>query len=1072
MHNKSKFCCALLGMVLVLALAPAVQAQLTNSGIVGTVTDQSGAVMPGVKITITNVGTGVAREAVTDAGGNYGVFLLPSGTYKVVAAMTGFKEGVVQDVLLRAREEVRRDFAMEVGAVTQQVTVQAHATNLGTENANVAEVITEKQITGLPLNQRRFMELVRTSTGVAASAMYSEACNGCTLSSVSNNHWNAVSISGAREFNSSRPRIDGITATTIGAGPNIDFDVEAVAEFKIERGGSASAETAADITVISKSGTNAYHGSAYEFIRNEKMDAMNKFSTGRPYQRQNQFGASLGGPIVKNKLFFFGNYTALRLRAKRSVSATVPSIAQFGGDLSGLATAIDPTTGLPFPNNVIPTNRFSVFAQKMAVVMPKIATAGAFNGSGNVREPNNQYQWSGRVDWYKGEKDRFFARLTWANQSVFYETQPNNPYSAGINPWNARNVAASWDRSITPRLMNSFKAGLSRNPSGSRPFKPDNLNWTQVFGFKNLMGDPACTNPPTVSITGYSSLGGISGCGNSLDNQFVFADSLTYIRGRHTLSAGVHYQRLFNRSIGATYGLGSFTFNGQYTGNAIADYLLGLAQFAGGGNRPLGAADVRQYFEGYYVTDEVALTPKLRLTFGLRYDYYSPATPDHLQASMFDISKPGGGWLVPVGSPFAGWDPSLSATGSPALYNTSKNNWAPRLGLAYQLSKNSAIRASYGIYNAFQMMAISWNMQGPPLTVTSALNGELTVPINIDQRLAAGTLWPSGSTSYVGTGVVIFGSNQDARASYMQNWTLTYQRTLPQNFFIEAGYIGSKGTHLDMRDNFNIPSTAPPANFTGTLQSRRPFPNFSWGLYNSNRAASTYHSAQLTVKRSGVAGARGLSGLTMLGGFTYAKSLDWDSYDAYRNYIPWLNEYSRSRFDQRLRFTLSLLYSLPGQNLGNPVARALLGHWELSGITTLQSGFPGDVGSSTDYSNRLNIFSNKPLRVCHGSLPESQRTVDRFFDTSCFVRPAQNQIGNQGFWILDLDGTVNQDFALMRNFILREPLRLQFRWEVFNATNHPDLQGVGGNVESLTFGRVSQVMIPARRMQFGLKLLW
>jgi hypothetical protein len=290
---------------------------------------------------------------------------------------------------------------------------------------------------------------------------------------------------------------------------------------------------------------------------------------------------------------------------------------------------------------------------------------------------------------------------------------------------------------------------------------------------------------------------------------------------------------------------------------------------------------------------------------------------------------------------------------------------------------------------------------------------------------------------------------------------------------LEGAYVGSRGLKLNKRDDINVPKTPPPPGFTGDLQSRRPFPDFGFIIFDRNRGRSFYNSLQLSAKKT-MGGGTALSGLSFLASYTYGKSIDMDSFDAkaIRSQVDGANDLSRSTFDQRHRFVLSEVYNIPGAFPKSALTRAVLGEWQFSGITTVQSGFPFTVQEANDHSNRLNFFFDLPDRVCNGALPPSQRTPSKWFDTSCFTVPANNTIGNSGFNILDRDGIISQDFSLSKYFVLRESLRLQFRSEFFNAFNHPNYGAPNGLLESANFGKIKSTSIPSRQIQFASKLYW
>ena len=1057
-----------LAIALVCALTGPVQGQITDGTILGVVTDQSGADVSGARITVTNVGTGETRTTTTDNTGSYVVTGLPVGSYNIIAELSGFKKMTVENVPLTVRESLRRDITMTVGRVEENITVQAPLVALGTENPTIGELITSKQIVDLPLNGRNFLQLATLSPGVTAPAMQGGE------SAVARGTGNAVSISGQREYNSA-PLYDGVPSLDFDYGTiSLQIDPDSIAEFRVQRGYTgAESGVPGTINLVTKSGTNGFHGSAYEFLRNDHLDATDYFQVGKKVFKQNQYGANGGGPIIKDKLFLYGGFEQLHIRGDVTSHSTYPTSAELSGDFSGEAPIIDPTTGQPFPGNIIPSDRISNFAKiyEQNQLIPTPNTPGSTSFITNTSPKTDAFQWNARLDYVLSNKDSFFGRFTHSRPTTSSPSpQPLGGQTSGVN---ADNAVFSWDHIFNPRLLNTFKIGLNRTPSVlHKPDQSDQI-WRDIFGLKLLDERPICNQPPHVAMTGYSGIGGIGSCAILLTNIFHYIDNLSVVRGRHTFSVGFEIQNIFYRPGEFTSPGSNFNFSARYTGNAVGDFLLGLPTSAVAGYVQGGTLNRRAIWQSYYGNDEFRLTPKLHLSLGLRYDYFPSLSEDQHKISTFDPYLPGGGFLFEEGSGIN--VPGNSSNGPKGLIYPDRNNWAPRVGIAYGPWKDSAIRASFGIfYLPTQGDEYTFQNQGPPFILTNQLSGDVTTPtINIDQMVAAGTLFPQPSSTFRGGDLAAFGWDPYARTPYTEEWTLSVQHALPRNFLLEAAYVGSRGVKLNKRDDINVPKTPPPPGFTGDLQSRRPFPDFSFIIFDRNRGRSTYHSLQLSAKKT-IGGGGPLSGLSFLAAYTYGKSLDMDSFDAkaIRSQVDGANDLSRSTFDQRHRFVFSAVYDIPGAYPGSALARTVLGGWQLSGITTVQSGFPFTVQEGDDHSNRLNLFFNLPDRVCKGDLPPNQRTPDKWFDTSCFTVPADNTIGNSGFNILDRDGIISQDFSLSKYFVLRESVRLQFRSEFFNAFNHPNFGAPTGLLESSNYGKIFSTSIPARQIQFALKLYW
>jgi hypothetical protein len=1041
-----------------LFLAHLALGQTSTGSIVGTVTDQSGAQIADATITVTNVATGVVRSTVTNNLGAYSAPVLPPGTYRITASKPGFAQTSVEDLVLRIDQVFQRDITMRVGAVSEEVTVKAETVALATQNASLGQIVSSQEAVDLPLNGRSFIQLATLSAGTSSpgNGQGESVPSGFGRPNVS------ISVSGQTEYTTDI-RIDGIPSKDIVYGPvGMQVDVDSIAEFNVQRGYSpADVGVSGRINVLTKSGTNQLHGSAWEFIRNDVLDTKNYFATQSLPFRQNQFGASVGGPIIKNKLFFFFDYSGFRVRRTNPALGTVPTPSMLAGDFTGLAPVIDPTTGQPFPNNIIPPGRISTFAKNYNSLLPPPNTSGASNLVGSTGFSRNDNGYNFRADYSASQKNLFFGRYTHSNSSQFSGSLA--PLSGNNSPLNGTNIAASWTHIFTPSLLNNLKVGLNRTIND--PFLPENVpgntNFAQLFGLHNLTDFSQCNTPPSVSIAGYLGIGNAL-CIFLTTNNYHYIDNLAFTRGRHRMNMGFEITHVFMRQVVGVFPEGSISFTGQFTGNAVADYLLGIPLTASAQHLSR-IPDRTAIWPSFYFDDVIQLTPKLTLSAGLRWSYFQPLASKHHDLVSFNPNVPGGGWLYEPGS---GLD-NIGTIGPAGLTTPDKNNWSPRLGLAYHLSQNTVVRSSYGIF--YQPPAgnrLNAQQTGPPFLEQSSVTSDFQTPtISMD----SGTLFPSQSPPFLGPSVAGFGYAVNAPAPYLQSWTLSVQRGLPGGILAEAAYVGSKGTHEDKIDDLNRATAPPPAGFTGDLQTLRPFPNFNSILWVSNVGNSSYNALQFSVQKSLQ------HGLSFLANYTYSKAIDDDSFDnkACRCYVFGNLDKSLSLFDQRHRVIGSLTYQLPARKLSNPVANAVLAGWTINSITSLQSGFPFSTSTAVDYSERPSVYGwNEPLQVCkNGNLPRGQQTPVRWFDTSCFVAPPLGTLGNAGFNNLFTNGFINEDFSLLKDFPIRESLKVEFRAEFFNLFNHPNFGQPDGTLEDQTFGQVLSAL-PGREVQFGLKVLW
>ena len=1054
-------------------LCPVLMAQRTTGTLVGTVTDPTGAILPGAEITVTNVDTGVSRGAVSGDNGAYTLAALLPGLYRLQATLPGFKEAVLENVRLRVDQQRRADLQLEVGEITEQVTVEAKPVALGTENPAMGEVITGEQVVELPLDGRGFVALATLSAGVTVPDGLIQGAS--VTGRFAGGRPSSVAISGQRDYNTDY-RFDGIPSKDRVYGPvGMQFNVDAIAEFNVQRG-YASTETGLSgrINVVTKSGTNEFHGTAYNFHRNKVLDARNFFAAERLPLVRNQYGVSAGAPILKEKLFVFGEFEGLRQRRTLALVDEVPQTQWLEGDFSNLETPItDPSTGEPFPGNRIPTNRISNFANTYIPFInqapPNVTGANNFVGSESTFQ--DDHKWTIRMDWALSEKDSFFGRLTWMDSAT--GRSGLIPENGRAEPLKGRNAVLSWTHTFTPNLLHDAKVGLNRTINLS--FGPARIvepNFTEHFGLQNIASVTDCNALPGVELSGIINYG-VAACIPLWTNDLHYIYNLSYNRGRHRIKAGAEITRTFLRQLGLIQFNGFFRFTGEFAGHPVADLLLGNPLEARGQYRSV-IPDRRSWFQSYYIDDEIQLTPKLSLNLGLRYDNFGSWAEDNHKIGTFDRENPEGGFVYPPGCMFRGEScgnlrNGRILDGAVGLRFRDDNNWAPRIGFAYTPGENTAIRASYGIfYQGLTGNELDFNTSVFPFVLDHSLRGEPGNLIDLDND----QIFPLPSAAFSG-GASTRGFNWAGPNAYLQNWTLSVQRSLPYDLFFEVAYVGSKGTFVDKRDDINNPATPPPPGFTGTLQSRRPYPNFSWILDTDMDANSWYHSMQLTLKRS--VG----RGLTFIGNYTFSKSLDESSFEGQaRSTGLGQAGKARSTFDNRHRAVFSWIYSLPVGDLDNSVADALLSGWQVTGITTLSSGFPFHPSMNIDYSRRTVTFAKMPNRVCDGNLPSRQRTPQRWFDTSCFQLPAStllgdpvDTIGNSGFYFLDLDGIINQDFGLYKNFTVQEPLSLQFRAEFFNLFNHPNFGRLGTRVEAATFGHVNSAT-NERIIQFGLKFRW
>ena len=1091
-------------------------AQVDTGSLVGTVKDPSGAVLPGVTVTATNTDTSIATSAKTEVDGNYVITPLKIGRYSVSVEATGFQRSIRKDIVLDVQQTIRLDFSLKIGSVTQTTEVSGAAPLLETESASLGDVVASQQVEQLPLNGRRYADLAGLSSGV--SKVIEGPVNGGS-SPTNGNAGGSFAVNGTRG-DQNNFMLDGIDNNSNDNGDlSILSSVDAIAEFKIQTS-NYSAEFGrsggAVINATTKSGANQIHGSAWEFLRNEALDARGFFEDPTvpkaPY-KQNQFGVTIGGPLVKDKVFFFGDYEGTRIHSANTDIVTVPSAAETTGDFSDIlgATAsgtdalgrpiypneiydpsttrtvggstvrdgfgFDPTTGKPIPGqaNII-TGPMSQLGLNYAALYPVVATPGGGNYSVNALGTHRTDQMDVRVDENVSSKIQFFQRFSLSQDHrfqapVFSGLADGGNYNTGNRPLDTRGLVLGYTQTISSNLVNSARIGFNRVhyvsniPSYGQNYPPPELQ------FPGVPNNPQINGLTLFQFSGYQRLGepGYTPT-KSTTQAFQLTDTLSMVHGKHWLRMGpqVRFDQFNLLQIGQPRG--RVSFSGQYTavdpgnqrgsGNAIADMLLGI---------PVSAVistvtyfGNRQHTYGAFVQDTYKVAPNLTLDLGLRYDYATPLYEAHNKESNFDYNT---GTIIPDGT--AGYPKHLA--------NVDKGDFAPRIGLSYSPfpSRPLVVRAGYGRFFIFyeirtgDPLQLDYNLPFffEPSFQGDGLNPPLT-PSGTPVDLAHG--FPPLDPSQALSGV----TSQDWRlhSGVYDQWNLNIEYQLPGNILISPAYVGTKGTHLQsLLDKNQIPTPQPSFD-----QSLRPYPQYGPFTSIVNRGNSTYHAFQLKAEK------RTSHGLYFLSSYTFSKSIN-DQPEICCN-APWpQNSYNLaaekglSDFDNRQRWVTSLDYALPvgkGQKYLNRggVADAVLGGWHVGGILTFRSGFP--FSPLTGNGDPTNTGSQGLLRMDQiGNGHLSHPSPNLWFNINDFKEPS-GHFGNAGKNILEGPGEKGADLSARKFFSITERVRIEFRAEFFNAFNHPVFSQPDNYVTDGpgAAGVITSTVIPQRQIQFALKL--
>ncbi len=992
-------------LLLVLAVGVKTPAFGQNAQLTGRITDQSGAVVVGAPVAVTNQQTGLTRNAVSNDEGYFTILYLPPGQYRIEVKGEGFKPVIRPDVTLNVDQNARLDFTLEPGGVSDAVTITSDAPLLNKETPAVGTVIENKLVEQLPLNGRNYTQLVTLTPGAVANpssrAKDAVQLNGQRLSQT-------TYLIDGMDNNSPIGFEGGVTGSSQAVLPSID----AIQEFRVE-GSNYSAEygrsSGGVVNVAIKSGTNDLHGSLFEFFRNDALDASDFFANRSGLKkapfRFNQFGGTLGGPIIKNNLFVFGSYQGTITRQKRTVISTVPTAQMKQGVFpfpvfDPLTFSFATFTRQPFANNTILPNRWDPVGAKLLQLYPDPNLPGlANNYAGQIGRNIDNHQVDTRLDYVIGSNDMIFGRYSYTNNHDIEGSLFAGPGHGGNviigdqpseNPRKGWSVAGGYNHVFSASLANELRLGYNTIDSDSVSPSPTSL-YSQ-FGIKGVPNSDQIAGLPFFVVRGYSFLGDrlfapIPFSGSTLH----LADNVTSMHGTHSFRFGgeMRWQTQFNDlSVpGGVVSRGLYIFAGLYsgpalgTGDAIADLLLGQTFSAQvSSNTPI---DIRSYNYGFYINDVWKATPKLTLNLGLRYEVQAPWWEARQRAANFDLNSgsPTYGTLVTAK------DGSIRDR---SFINLDKNNFGPRVGLAYQLNDKTVVRAGAGIFHGGLGARAGASIPGnPPFgisgsTTTAGLGCLITSCAPLQAGLPANILSQTGTPSYN-----FFPEDRPVQETYQ--WNLSLQRQLPWNVALTAGYVGSGTSNITGQRNINQPPIG---------STVRPFPTLGNIGSDESYVHATYHAMQIKAER------RFTSGFSLLSSWTWSHAIDGlaSSEDFSLDVVPQDSynvslEKASASFDVRHRWVTSAIYELPiGREKGwlsnSVVTRAILGGWQVGGIFNVQTGLP--VTPTTTATAPVGSLTLRPNLLREPNLPDSQRTVDMWFDPTAFSQPAANTIGTPG----------------------------------------------------------------------------
>ena len=1036
--------------IAILLATASLYAQSTRGSIGGQVTDPAKIPVPGAAVTLVNQETNKKRATISGPQGDFLITLLDPGAYRLQVTFRGFNT-FSEDLILDLNQEIQVDVPLSLPPA-DTITVTAPRTLLRPESATVGDVIDNRAVQGLPLDGRDFYELSLLLPGVFPPAQGSAGSVRGAF---------AININGGREdandflldgVYDGDPKLNGVAVTP---------PVDAVREFEVLSStydASFGRNGAGQVSVVLRSGGNQFHGTAYEFFRNAILDARNYFApsdTPAPQDQRNQFGGTLGGPIVKDRTFFFADYQGTRDNTGITQVTNVPTAAERTGDFSQSSLpAIDPLTGAPFANNIIPSYYLDPTGSAIAALYP-LPNRNVLNQN-YVSSPDGRTradQFDVRVDHSLAPSSQLTFRYSFGDQSLFEPfTGPGFPLVPGYGdnvPNRDQNAMIAETHVITPTLLNEFRAGFDRVSEGV--YQQDiATNVNAQVGLPTISTNPRDYGLSLISVTGFSPIGDEdNNPQHSTTNVYQLNDSLTWVHGRHQAKFGVDYRITQQNAYRDIESRGFLDFTGELLGNPLEELLLGLPTDTGVAtlNNP---EHLRTYSYNFFANDTWRVRPNLTLILGLRYEYNSPAVDAQNHAALYDQATQ---TVVPVGTggmPRSGYLPD-------------RNNFAPRVGFAWTPAGSAltVLRGGYGIYYDQSSLAPSEGLYfSPPY-----FNLNVYYPLSATQPLLLSDPFPNNFPYPYPPSVLSFQPN--LRTPYVQQWNFNIQRSLGGSRMFEIGYVGSKGTDLIGARDINQP---PPS---ANPYFERPLPQFAdIDLLESNRNSS-YNSLQARFEQ------RLHFGLSLLASYTFSKSIDngssffssdgdpnfpQDSYDLRA-------ERGLSNFDVRQRFVASYGYDLP---LGNR-SRWLKG-WQTFGILQFQTGEPFTVSLLADDDNSntgidsLGFGANDRPNVV-GSPHLSNPSANEWFNTSAFVIPPYGSFGNSGRNTVTGPGSQTVDLSLVKNTVFGERTTVQFRVEGFNVLNHTNFSLPDNFIGSPTFGQILSAGNP-RRVQLALKLLF
>ncbi|MGJ5814223.1 TonB-dependent receptor domain-containing protein [Paludibaculum fermentans] len=1096
-----------LAIVALALLLPAPLLPQANVGtILGNVSDQSGAAIVGAQVTAVNTDTGFKRTAETTVDGSYLIQLLPIGAkYTVTVEAHGFKQQTQTGIVLQLNQNLRVDAQMSLGQVAETVEVSGAPPLVDTYSAQRGDVVEQKRITELPLNGRNPLQLAGLVTGVTNISTRTTLDSG-------NRNGSFANVNGSRanemDFQLNGMRFAGSYSNSGLNYPNPD----ALQEFKLITN-PISAEygmfSGAVFTAVTRSGTNQLHASLFEFLRNDKLNARNYFASTVPILRQNQFGVSGGAPIIKNKIFAFGSYQGIRIRNQALASSFPLTSAERSGLISSATPVIDPLTKSAFPRDgsgqyIIPESRFDPTSRYLLdKVIPVAPASGLLITTGARKVDVNQY--SGKFDFNLSPTDQVYV------SGLFDRTRPDDPFFYGPYTGIGRLdqsqrvyvLSVGHTHTFTPTIFNDLRVGFSGQQELKTPQNAVNpaamgiQNWDYA-GVENDNFKGANINPPYIPVSGRFSLGAyVGGPWREGGENWQVSDTIRVQAGKHSLSAGIDFYKRSHYLDANVFNTGAFTFNGNVTGNATADFLLGrmgdLTRV-----RYVNHPGYRSWTRSFFVQDDWKIAPRLTLNLGLRYELLYPFEEFRAQEDTEIGWNTHGGLginggatyrqgvqstvlpLAPRGLVFPGDKTPEFPGGLPnGLIPLDKMQFQPRVGLAWDPFGNgkTSVRSSIGFFsNALYVDIAAQEGQNLPFVViqtspqpagplSNPYSGLTPFPKLTTQNITSN---PDFFQPYLPSAA--YGWDPNYRMPRIMNMTFNVQQQVTRALMVEAGYVGKLSRNLNQTRNINSAIYIPGQSTFANVDSRRRLEPgvFQAIVWQESASNAGFHSFQSTIRW------QASKGLTLLSAYTWSHSIDyWSTIAAgsalFQNPENTKPERGSSDFDRRHVYRLSWVYELPAFSKGPSLVKRTLNGWQTSGIFSAQSGAPFTVVTGRDFSMTGAGF-DRPNLTGDPYLPSRSQgaTLQEYYAKSAFSFNSEGTFGNFGRNVLTGPRAVTVDLGIIKNIAITEQHRLQFRAELFNLFNHTNFGQPNGNLSSPAFMRISTAGEP-RLIQFALK---